>query len=79
MKLYVTIGTTNGHIEREFEIPLGEFATYLGLEMEGNFDPDSRNIRTAIMRTPFSNHSDVPTDLHTICSENGIDIVEGRA
>lgn len=65
MKVYVTIGTTNGHIEKEFDIPDDEFATYIGLEIDNkNQDEEDKSPRLTVMRMPFHNHG---IRIHTIC------------
>ena len=72
-KVFVTIGTTNGSIEKEFDIPDGEYATYIGLEIEHINDEDVSG-RMTILRRPFIQHGVTP--IHTICRLYGNEIDE---
>lgn len=71
MKLYVTVGTTEGYIEKEFDVPEGEWATYLGLEIDakGEDREPQEGKRQMIVRIPFVHHV---TAIHTMCN-NGDD------
>jgi len=62
--LHVTIGTTNGSVERDFIIPDDEFATYIGLEID-HVNDESVKGRMTILRTPFIQHGITP--IHTMC------------
>lgn len=52
MKIFITIGTTNGSLEGEFDVADNEFATYLGLEIPSD-DEEKVNGRETILRLPF--------------------------
>lgn len=67
MKIYVTFGITDGSaITKTFDVPDGEHATYIGLEID-KFEGDDGmpSNRMTVMRQPFIQHG--KSRIHTIC------------
>jgi hypothetical protein len=76
MKLFVTLGMTDGYKEIEVDVPDGTYVKYMGLEME-NLEKEPIH-RETIVRMPFNFH-DGTRIIHTMCHRNDEEVTEVTA